>query len=57
MQKFEQNLKDSGAKVYILNDSENAEFTKVTDRILNEVKGIAGPEGEELIKVFESLHK
>jgi TRAP-type C4-dicarboxylate transport system substrate-binding protein len=41
--------------VYHLSDSENAEFAKVVDILMEEVKEICGPEGLELMEALKTL--
>ncbi|MCR4442820.1 MAG: TRAP transporter substrate-binding protein [Peptococcaceae bacterium] len=48
-------IKNANGTVYHLTDAENAEFVKATKSLMEQVKGISGPEGEELIKSFEAL--
>ncbi|MDT3701053.1 MAG: TRAP transporter substrate-binding protein [Thermincola sp.] len=54
-QNFAQTVEKAGATVYRLTEAENDEFKKAAGPIMNQVKAISGPEGEELIKVFEKM--
>lgn len=54
-QKYEGTLKGAGVTVYYLTDSENAEFKKVTEPLMDQIKAISGADGEKLINAFKSL--
>lgn len=54
---FEKTLKDSAGSPYHLTDAENKAFNEVTGPLMEMVKPIAGPEGEDLIKVLGTLRK
>lgn len=53
--KFEAKLKKSGGSFYHLTDEENAAFKKVAKPLLEQVKAVSGPDGEALMKAFETI--
>jgi len=52
---FQKKLKDQNIPTYVLTDEENAEFKKATAQLLEQVKPLSGPEGEELVNIFASI--
>ena len=54
-EKFEEKLKKSGGTAYDLTDEENAAFKQVRAPLMEQVKAVAGPEGEELIRAFDTI--
>jgi TRAP-type C4-dicarboxylate transport system substrate-binding protein len=52
---FEQKLRKSGGNFYHLSDAENTAFKKVRQSLLDQVKAVSGPDGEALIKAFDSI--
>lgn len=54
-QKFITTVKNSGGEIYQLPSANEMEFRKVTKPLLEQVAKISGPEGRELIAIFEKL--
>ena len=54
-QKFITTVKNSGGEIYQLPTANEMEFRKVTKPLLEQVAKISGPEGSELIAIFEKL--
>jgi TRAP-type C4-dicarboxylate transport system substrate-binding protein len=54
-QKFITTVKKSGGEIYQLPAANEMEFRKVTKPLLERVAKISGPEGRELIAIFEKL--
>lgn len=52
---FQKTLKDQNIPSYVLTAEENAVFREVTVQLMEQVKPLSGPEGEELIKIFASI--
>jgi len=52
---FEAKLKKFGGAYYDLTDEENAAFKKVAPPLLDQVKGVSGPDGEAFIKAFDTI--
>jgi C4-dicarboxylate-binding protein DctP len=52
---FEEKLKKSGGTVTILTDAQNEAFKKVRQPLFEQVKGIAGPDGLELMKALDTI--
>jgi len=55
LEKYKQTLKNAGGTGYFLSKEENSAFLKVVDPIMEKVKQISGPGGEELIRVLADL--
>lgn len=53
--KFEETVTASGGTVYHLTDAENGAFKQVTGPLMKQVAAIAGPEGKELMAIFDRL--
>jgi len=52
---FIKQVEKSGGTVVKLTPEQNAAFTKVTEPLMEQVKGIVGPEGEELLNALKEL--
>jgi TRAP-type C4-dicarboxylate transport system substrate-binding protein len=52
---FEERIKKAGGAFYNLTDQDNVAFKKIRQPLFDQVKGIAGPEGVELIKVLDGM--
>ncbi len=55
--KLEDDVKKAGGEVHYLTKEESAAFKKATGPLIEEVKKISGPEGLELIQIFERGQK
>jgi TRAP-type C4-dicarboxylate transport system substrate-binding protein len=55
MTQFEEKLKKSGGAFYHLTDAENAAFKKVRQPLLDQIKALIGPDGEALVKAFDTI--
>jgi len=52
---YKETLKKSGSNTYYLTKEENRAWLKVVDPMMEEVKKISGPEGQELIEALATL--
>ncbi|MDA8126813.1 MAG: TRAP transporter substrate-binding protein DctP [Deltaproteobacteria bacterium] len=52
---FEEKIKKSGGTVTVLTAAQNAEFKKVRQPLFEQVKGVAGPDGAELMKALDTM--